>query len=64
MPSMAPSHAGPAPMTARKAGRTEVAVSWAQSEKREVRPTPRTVRLSQRVFWGDDSTGDPLREEL
>src|SRR2546425_4992820 len=47
MPSMAPSHAGPAPMAARNAGRTAVAVSWLQSLKRLVSPTPRTVRLSQ-----------------
>src|SRR5437016_9627413 len=50
MPSMAPSHAGPAPMAARNAGSTAVAVSWLQSLKRLVRPTPRTVRLSQECF--------------
>ena len=47
MPSIAPNHAGPAPMEARKAGRTAVAVSWLQSLKRLVRPTPSTVRFSQ-----------------
>src|SRR6516225_9678207 len=49
-PSMAPSHAGPAPTVARKAGNTAVAVSWLQSLNRLVRPTPRTVRLSQGCF--------------
>src|SRR6266850_2105369 len=47
MPSMAPSHTGPAPMVARNAGSTAVAISWLQSLKRLVRPTPRTVRFSQ-----------------
>src|SRR5262249_10453593 len=46
-PSIAPSHAGPAPITARNAGKTAVAVSWLQSLSRLVRPTPSTVRLSQ-----------------
>jgi len=52
MPSIAPSQAGPAPMKARKVGRIAVAVSWLQSLKRLVRPTPRTVRLSQSGLWG------------
>src|SRR5205823_3777717 len=51
-PSIAPSHAGPAPIAARKAGKTAVAVSWLQSLNRLVRPTPRTVRLSQDCFCG------------
>src|SRR5712675_302993 len=46
MPSIAPSHAGPAPIAAKNAGSTAVAVSWLQSEKSEVRPTPSTVRFS------------------
>src|SRR5580704_10060468 len=50
MPSIKPSHAGPAPIAARKAGRIAVAVSWLQSLKRLVRPTPRTVRFSQDLF--------------
>src|SRR5439155_14736 len=49
-PSMAPSQAGPAPIAPRKAGKTAVAVSWLQSLNRLVRPTPRTVRLSQGCF--------------
>src|SRR5712664_2913475 len=52
MPSMAPSHTGPAPMVARKAGSTAVAISWLQSLKRLVRATPRTVRLSQDCSCG------------
>src|ERR1700747_371191 len=57
MPSMAPSQAGPAPIAARNAGRTAVAVSWLQSLNRLVRPTPRTVRLSQACFFVDSGTG-------
>src|SRR5215467_6070416 len=49
-PSIAPSHAGPAPIAVRKAGKTAVAVSWLQSLNRLVRPTPSTVRLSQDCF--------------
>src|SRR5207237_6012400 len=52
-PSIAPSHAGPAPIAARNAGRTAVAVSWLQSLNRLVRPTPSTVRLSQDCFSAD-----------
>src|ERR1700676_4728011 len=47
MPSIAPSHAGPAPIDAKNAGRTAVAVSWLQSLNKLVSPTPKTVRLSQ-----------------
>src|SRR5712664_2509245 len=54
---MAPSHAGPAPIAARKAGRMAVAVSWLQSLKRLVRPTPMTVRLSQDCSWGASAMG-------
>src|SRR4029077_14830663 len=46
MPSMAPSQTGPAPMAARNPGSRAFAVSWLQSQKRLVSPTPRTVRLS------------------
>src|ERR1700682_5599950 len=57
MPSMAPSHTGPAPIAAKKAGSTAVAVSWLQSLKRLVSPTPRTVRLSQDLFSPDSAMG-------
>src|SRR6266446_1209833 len=58
MPSIAPSQAGPAPMAARNAGRIAVAVSWLQSLNRLVRPTPRTVRLSQDCFsWASGMVG-------
>src|SRR6267143_2688256 len=57
MPSMAPSHAGPAPMVARNAGSTAVAISWLQSLKRLVSPTPRTVRLSQDCSCGASAMG-------
>src|SRR6266446_894825 len=52
MPSMAPSQPGPAPIDARNAGSTAVAVSWLQSLNRLVTPTPRTVRFSQDLFCG------------
>src|SRR6266849_9018377 len=57
MPSMAPSHAGPAPIAARNVGRMAVAVSWLQSLKRLVRPTPTTVRLSQDCSCGKSAMG-------
>src|SRR5690242_13399451 len=50
---MAPSQPGPAPIAARNAGNTAVAVSWLQSLNRLVSPTPRTVRLSQDCFAAD-----------
>src|ERR1700736_5398486 len=53
MPSIAPSQAGPAPIAARNAGRTAVAVSWLQSLNRLVKPTPRTVRFSHDLFLGE-----------
>src|SRR5882724_5948438 len=46
MPSIAPNHAGPAPIAAKNAGSTAVAVSWLQSPNKLVSPTPRTVRFS------------------
>lgn len=58
MPSMAPSQTGPAPIAARKAGSTAVAVSWLQSLNKLVRPTPRTVRLSQEVRCEDSGTAE------
>src|SRR5882672_11306243 len=60
---MAPSHAGPAPIAARNAGRMAVAVSWLQSLKRLVRPTPRTVRLSQDCLWGASAMGKQFTVE-
>src|SRR2546427_9647867 len=54
---MAPSHIGPAPMAARNAGSTAVAVSWLQSLKRLVRPTPSTVRFSQDCSSGASGMG-------
>src|SRR6266581_2398749 len=64
MPSMAPSQAGPAPIAARNAGRTAVAVSWLQSLKRLVRPTPRTVRLSQDCCCEDSGMGESLQSTV
>src|SRR2546430_14428004 len=57
IPWMAPSHIGPAPMAARNAGSTAVAVSWLQSLKRLVRPTPSTVRFSQDCSSGASGMG-------
>src|SRR5271157_2343972 len=63
MPSINPSHAADAPRVARKAGKTAVAVSWAQSLNKEAKPTPKTVRLSQRapdgLSWSENFTGSP-----
>src|SRR5580704_8464915 len=60
---MTPSHAGPAPIAARNAGRIAVAVSWLQSLKRLVRPTPRTVRFNQGRFSGLSAMREQFTEE-
>ena len=48
-PSINPSHAALAPIVARNAGITDVAISCDQSLNSDARPMPSTVRFSQRT---------------
>jgi hypothetical protein len=53
-PSISPNAAGETPRTARKPGRTAVAISWPASDKRLVIPMPITLRFNQESRCGFD----------